>query len=352
MSQHSSDLFLEYKTQKSNDNPYKTMKKADREINNPDAYFTKKHLKKKSVYKEHKMFSNMYNAVNPHSHLLLIFSVIFVCLFYTVILRMRHSFIVDKYFHSLSLGLICLIDYLINKDKYKIKFEEDHFKSDENQDQNNDDDDNEYNKPLINHTTEANLKISDEKKLFMDLTPNTLKKRELIINCITLGVISFAVEMLTFYVLKITTDIFDKNCSIGFALISFEYIFIRFYYSMEEVRIEFLNFMGLLMIFGIFLFISIEYLSLPLGGVAFFISALRFLKFFLHVELNRFSESSNQIVFFYSNVVDFIIGCLCMFWSILFYNKRFSLDFEDVFLVMIASLFYYLNGKYFRYHDR
>jgi hypothetical protein len=143
MSQHSSDLFLEYKTQKSNDNPYKTMKKADREINNPDAYFTKKHLKKKSVYKEHKMFSNMYNAVNPHSHLLLIFSVIFVCLFYTVILRMRHSFIVDKYFHSLSLVLICLIDYLINKDKYKIKFEEDHFKSDENQDQNNDDDDNE-----------------------------------------------------------------------------------------------------------------------------------------------------------------------------------------------------------------
>ena len=121
---------------------------------------------------------------------------------------------------------------------------------------------------------------------------------------------------------------------------------------MEDIRIEFLNFTGLLMIFATFLFISIEYLSLPLGGVAFFISFLRFFKFFLQVKLIHYSLLEIEFIILYANLVDFLIGTLCLFSEILFNHKRFFLNFEDVFLVFIASFFYYLNCKYFRFNDR
>lgn len=350
MSHPSSDLFLEYKTQKSNENPYKKIKKKDHYYSSPDeAYLTKKQKKKMADIK-HKMILNIYYAVYPHFHLLSIISVIFIGLFYTVIIRMKHSFMVDKYYHSLSLGLFCLIDYLINKEKYQTNFEGEEKSSDYNSESSEDNVD--YKKPLIANPEGLESKLKSEDKFLAELAIIKIKKIEMIIYCISLGVISFSIEMLIFYLLKITTEIFDKNCSIGYTLISFEYIFIRFYYSMEDIKIEFLNFMGLLMIFAAFLFISLEYLSLPLGGVAFFVSAMRFSKFYLHLELNRFSNLDIQIIYLYSNIVDFIIGCVCMLWSILFYGKSFQVDFDDIFLVIIASSLYYLNGKYFRFYDR
>ena len=345
MSLPSNEMYLDYHTQKSDENPFKKSKLRNKD----DSHYKQKSIKKKSIQlNKFKMFSNMYNSVDSHSHLLLIISVLFVSLFYIIILRVRQTYIVDKYYHSFCLGFLCLLDYLINREKYEIKMQKDYF-TEYNEDSLFNQD---YKKPLINYTNEEQNNIDKENKLKLDLTPIMIQKRDLLIYSITLGILSFSTEMLIFYVLKITTDVFERNSSIGFALISFEYIFIRFYYSMEEVRIEFLNFLGLLMIFASFLFISIEYLSLSIGGLAFFISSLRFSKFYLLVLLNKYSNLDYQLVYLLSNIVDFLIGCICIFSSIVFYHHTFSIYFEDVFLMMSASVLYYINGKYFKYYDR
>lgn len=340
MSQQSSDLYLDYRSQKSHENPYKKFirdKDTDR-----GAYYTKRHAKRRSLHHEHLLFNSMYNAENIHSHLLVLFSVFFTCMFYSVVLRVKHTFIEDKYYHSICLGCICLIDYLINKEKYELNFRDEIFLNYDMH--NNNVNENELHHPLIQDIAEESKTISE--------SLNQFKKRDLILYCISLGVLNFAIEMLTFYLLKVTTDVFQLNSSIGFALISFDFILIRFYFSMEDVRLEFLNFTGLLMIFATFLFISIQYLSLPLGGVAFFISFLRFSKFFLQVKFIHYSILEIEFIILYANLVDFLIGTLCLFSEILFNHKTFFSNFEDVFLIFIASFFYYLNSKYFRYNDR
>jgi len=79
MSLPSNDMYLDYKTQKSNENPFK----KNKFINSDDSNYKKKSHKRKSIQlNKFKMFFNMYNAVDSHSHLLLIFSVLFVSLFY------------------------------------------------------------------------------------------------------------------------------------------------------------------------------------------------------------------------------------------------------------------------------
>jgi hypothetical protein len=288
----------------------------------------RKKIRNISKYK----YSRIYDAVNPHSHLLLLISVVLVCLYYTVVLRVEQKFFIEKYYHSFSLGIICLIDFLVNRETFQtVKVSEEY-----------DNNVNNIKEPLL---TVDSVSSSDIKNKMLTF-------KEFLFYVISLGIVSFTTELFTFYLLNETTLTYNYNASIGFALICFDVIMIRFHYSMQDVKIEFLNFLGLLTIFCLFLFISMTYLSLPLGGVAFFVSALKFAKFYLFMDLNNYSYLNLNKVVLLMNFIDFGIGCTIVFVELILYDYHLEFIFSHFFLILVATLCFYINIKYLRDFDK
>lgn len=356
----SNDLVLKIETQKSDENPYANDNSLDgsrprglsRKIRKLEGMVQSRRNKIKNKYSRLK-YSEFYEVLSPHSHLLLLVSVVLVCLFYSTVLRIRENFLLEKYSHSICLGLICLIDFLVNRDTYSISRGITFSKVSD-----------EYDKLSLTQS----LLSSEEENNPGNKNYKVLTFKKFIIFTITLAILCFTSELFTFYLLNVTVQEYNLNAGIGFALLAFEIIMIRLHYSMNNVKIEFTNFLGLLLTFFIFIFISLSYLSLPLAGVAFFISMLKFAKFYIFMELNyshvygyrdpenkKYTNNPDNILYIiilWVNVIDFLIGFILTFVYLIINDEHSFFAFPHFFLMLVASVCYYINMKYLRDFDR
>lgn len=318
MSKSSEEFILNIQTQKTEDNPY-----IDNKSDNNSQYSRHSHRRRIDNIK-------YYEPGNTHSHILFFFSTVLISLYYCLVLRTERNFITEKLYHSFSLGIICLIDFSFSNSKPS-----------EIQDERN-------------SMKEALIEKSE--KSTMTQNQSVLSNKEFLFFALTLGIISFCGELLTFYILNKATQSFNYNVVVGYALLSFEIIMIRLHYSMKYIKIYFINFIGTLMIFFVFIFISLIYLSIPLAGVAFLISFLKFVKFFFLMEIKDKSNQIQQRIILWLNVIDFLIGTTIIVISFISRESdksfHFYFTFRDFMIILAASLCYYLNMKYFRDFDR
>jgi hypothetical protein len=366
----SSEFMLKIDTQKSGENPYDqkrsyythTLSKpkfSNKDIQKSDIKSDSNQINLRCIKSHQKRKKNLtpwfYEgkyAVPAHSHLLLLISIIFTCFYYIVILKIKRDFLIDKYYHSMCLGFVCLVDFLINREQYINKkganliseeFDEKSLR------------DSLLNKKEIdNQLNQSNLSNSQDFKFqkFQKNSKNLLSFIMFILYTILLGVLSFCSELLTFYLLNKTTFDLHFNAGLGYALLSIETIFIRFFYSVNDVKLEFINFSGLILLITFFIVNCIKYITIPLGGIAFLICTLRFAKFYIFIELATYKFLNMAKIILWVNLTDFFIGSFLTFIYLINYDKHSLFIFSDFFLVLVATLFYYLNMKFFRDFDR
>lgn len=362
-----SEFMLNIDTQKSGENPYDQKRSYYTHIlsnpkisnnnilsteiksnNNPNNLkFMKYYLKRKKNLTP--WFYEGKYAVPAHSHLLLLISIIFTSFYYVVILKIRRDYLIDKFYHSNCLGFICLVDFLINRDQYtnnkgaNLISEEYDEKSLRSYLLNKKESDNQFNQS----------KVSDSQDFtFQRNSKILLSFINFILYTILLGVLSFFSELLTFYLLNTTTLDLHLNAGLGYAILSIETIFIRFYYSVNEVKLEFVNFSGLVLLIIFIIINCIKYITVPTGAVAFLICIFRFVKFYVFIQLATYKFLNMDKIILWLNLIDFVIGSFLTFIYLINYDKHSLFIFSDLFLVMVATLFYYLNMKYFRDFDR
>jgi hypothetical protein len=323
MSQDSNELFLKIESNKSNENPYANV--------NSQSKSHKKHHKRK---KKHKLNLNYedyeaYGNSQPHSHLLQLLSIFLICLFYTIVLKTKSNFLYNKYYHSLCLGLISLVDFLINRTQFNFVLEEN------------------------DQTEKATQTLLDKPSSdFSDKDKNLTMKSFLSISFILSGV-SFISELLVFYYLKNIRQEFRYNAGIGFSLLSIEFILIRMFYSYYYVKLDFINFLGLITLLVLTTTIALAFLNITILSLSVFISSLRFIKFYIFYEISNYKYVNVFRLILTSNVFDFIIGGV---FAIVFLIKEESVfdSFRifDFSMIILATICYYLNLKYFRDYDR
>lgn len=315
MSMSSNDLILKIETQKTNENPYSKFHDENKKNK-------RRQVKQQSYYK-------IYEPSSLNSHLLLIISIIFTCLFYSLILKIHKYFLFTKFYHSFSLGIICVIDYCMNKEYYTT-FNNEQF------------DRGDLQEPLFKRK---------EFQTIGELRQRYMTNREVYFYSLIVGIVSFTTELLIFYLLSKSTHM-GYNSAIGFSLLSLEYIMIRLHYSMEHVKLEFINFTGILIILFIFLYVSLQFLDITIATVGLFICVLKFIKFSVFLDMSKYNKISNDKVILGMHTVDFIIGMVIVFLYLLDNDNHRLFNFSHIFIVGVGTTCYYLNIKYFRGLDR
>jgi hypothetical protein len=324
MSQDSNELFLKIESNKSNENPYANIAC---EIKSSHQKFHKRKKKHKlnSNYEDYEVYGNS----QPHSHLLQLLSIFLICLFYTIVLKTKSNFLVDKYYHSLCLGLISLVDFIINRTQFNLVLEEN------------------------DHTEKASETLLEKPSTGYPIKEKYLSMKNLIFVSFILSLTSFISELLVFYFLKIIRHEYGYNAGIGFSLLSIEFIFIRMFYSYYYVKLDFINFLGLITLLVLTTTIALAFLNISILSLSVFISSLRFIKFYIFYEISNYKFVNVFRMILTSNVFDFIIGGI---FAIVFLIKEdsvfHSFKIFDFSMIMLATICYYLNLKYFRDYDR
>lgn len=312
-SANSSELTLDIQENVQKLNPYANQ--SQKKIN-------KRRLTKKEIY------TNIYEPIRINSHVLLLVSIMCICLYYSFLFRVHESPIQAKFYHSFCLGVICLLDFLINRDYYKtIPAHEEDQRS----------------------LNEQLLSTSEEKQHSTE--KHSMSQKEFYCYSILLGILTFFSELLTFYLLFSSIQ-YHHNISIAFALLSLEYLFVRFHYSLNHIKIELINFLGILLIFIIAILISITYLNLNFALIGLLISVLRFFKFYIYVDLTKFQNPFVNKITIGLSCTDFAIGMFILLVYILQFDHHEAFQFSHFFLVSVGTLAFYINIRFFTDFDR
>lgn len=320
MSQDSNELYLKIESNKTNENPY------------TDSVLIQKIIEKKNKRKSKKgellLNYETYDNTQYHSHLLHLLSIFLVCLFYSIVLKTKSTSMIDKYYHSLCLGFISFIDYIVNRSQFNHVLEE------------NDSIENNYKETLL------------EKHSIDSHQPKVRKKNNYISISFILALLSFFSEMLIFYFLKNIKYDFKYNAGVGFSLLSIEFIFIRMFYSYYDVSLDFINLLGLITIVSVTTTITLTFLNITLLSLALFISTLKFCKFYIFYILTNRQNLNLYRVILISNIFDFIIGGIFSIIFLIGDDEYISFKIFDFSMIAIATFCYYINMKYFRDYDR
>jgi hypothetical protein len=248
-----------------------------------------------------------------------IVSVILLCFFYTLLVKVKISPIEMKFYHSLSLGFLCLIDFLFNKDQYLQNI--------------NDGFDSEVNETLL------------DSEVYM----RDMSSKEVYAFSIIYGAICFLTELLIFLILSYSVH-YNNTLTNGFCLLALEAVVIRFHYSYSK-RVDFTSFVGILIIIVLVLYSDIkyfEYVYIKILAVAISLALLKYFKFVLYYELNkRFKQQSLGELTLYANTLDFALGMLLLlvYLEQVNYNLRFNMYY--CFIIFMGTLCYFFNVKFF-----
>ena len=275
-------------------------------------------LKPKLITKTKRVQIKYYRK--PKSKLFYIFillGIINTSLYYGTISYIKKDVVSEKVYHSLSLGLIIIIDFLFLQGTIK-----------ENKDNSISE--------LLLRTEENNTNIEND-------------NNEYIFFIIIIGVLKFMTELNTFYLLEMTIDL-GKNVAIGLALTAIEYTMISFHYSILKIKIEFSNFLGFLSTLVIMIIIVVQYLNISMLGLGLVVSALRFLSYYLTIQVNK--QFNRKRVLIGYNFIDFILGILL--FLIFFFLKKEEILFDTLSICMIflATSAYYITLRYFSQLDK
>jgi hypothetical protein len=295
MKSSSSELVLDIKTQKSGDNPYDYNKLYPMKQKNP---------------KEADQLKEIFIQIA---------SVVLICFYYALIVKPKKSYIEVKFYHSLSLGIICLVDFLFNKDQYNINIKEEY------------------------DTNLSQLFIEKDDSI------RNMSTKELYIASLTYGSICFAIEILIFMILTYSVH-FNNTLTNGFCLLALEIIAIRFHKSYNNDNKDFMTFVGMAIVIFVFVYDDIKFFHygyIRMLLIALITAALKFIKFTLYYNLNRQYKMQSIIqTIFYANLFDSIMGVLIL--SIYLYNATyFNFDLIYLSIIFMGAGCYYFNMKYF-----
>lgn len=249
-------------------------------------------------------------------YLFLLLGVFFTSIYYGIISSIRQDVISEKVYHSLSLGILVLFQIIF---PYKCKSND--------------------TKPTL---TEYLLEVEEEGNYNID-------NNEYIFYIIIVGILKFMTELNTFFLLDMTIDQ-GKNVSMGFALTALEFTMIRFHYSMLKIKIEFSNFLGFIITSLDIILIVVIYLSISIAGLGLAVSALRFISYYIIIQINR--QFSRKRVFIGYNLIDFTIGLLLFFIYFFTISEKILFDIVSIFLIFLATVFYYLSNRFFSQLDK
>jgi hypothetical protein len=295
MRSSSDELVLDIKTQRSNENPYEYNKpRRKRSMDNGETDYVK------------------YIFVQ-------IVSVVLLCFFYALMVKPKRSYLEVKFYHSLSLGVLCLFDYLFSQDQYNLNIKE------------------EYDSNTTQHLLEK-----DEPTTYMS-------KKEIYFISLIYGLVCFAIELLIFLILTYSVH-YNNTLINGFCLLCLEIVVIRLHHSYGIQSNDFTTSVGMLLVLSVFLYDDVVFFQYTMGKVlvvALLIAALKYIRFTIYYELNkRYRVQSLTKMLFYANAWDFIIGTVIL---AIYLSKAFGFRFNlyHCFIVFMGTICYYFNMKFF-----
>lgn len=197
---------------------------------------------------------------------------------------------------------------------------------------------------LLFHKILLNLKKnSDQHKQYKEeliAKEKKIDENDRIVIIIIGGTIKFLLELNILYLLFLIVDIGQNVCFITI-LSSLEYIMIKYQYAILKVKIEFANFLGfILCVFAIIWFVF-SHFSLYMGFIGLLIAILKFISVYLANQLSYLSSNHDAINSL--NFFDGILGMIVGIFYLLFNFRKLSIEMNDLALLIVAFLAYYIN---------
>ncbi len=258
----------------------------------------------------------LIKPIKKSFYIYLLLGVVFTSVYYGIISSIRKDVVSEKVYHSLSLGILVLFQIIL---PHKQKTD--------------------FNKQAL---TEYLLETEEAGNYDID-------NNEYIFYIIIVGILKFMTELNTFFLLEMTAEV-GKNVALGFALTALEFTMVRFHYSMLKIKIEFSNFLGFLITFLDVILIVVMFLSISIAGLGLAVSALRFISYYIINQINR--QFSRKRVFIGYNLIDFTIGLLLFILYFFTKSEMILFDLVSIFLIFLATVFYYLSLRFFSQLDK
>jgi hypothetical protein len=243
------------------------------------------------------------------------FSVILIGIFYALIVRIRKNYLEVKLYHSFSLGILGVLEFIFNKDQFNIHCNDSY----------------DQGEGLIEKEDKVRHMTNKEYYIFTTL----------------IGVLIFTIELLSFFILKHNIS-HDYNISVGYSLLVIELLLMKTHSNFHKSK-DVLSILGIIITLFIFLFVNLFYyhFNILIFIIAIIVGGLRYLKYYVMNEMNNtFKQFSINKSLIGMNIVDCLFGII-IFALYVMDNKYFNFHIAIAFMVFFATICYYVNGKFF-----